>query len=218
MNKESIGCVIVVVLLVGFFVWTQYRNAEKQGVRERERTAEEESRKAEATRRNERVDQTIRDLAERHNAELNWSGKKLYYALDVQEALQKHGDRAIIIKCTADDVFKTDGGFRVISGYVDELAGYFDGLYRAMTLLLEVDETTARHLVEAQHVGSSFAAAVVVKRVTVTLRPKYHAQGETIEAGTYEFDQETEAEVVEGGLSPKLLITGKCLEIVPLED
>lgn len=222
MNKERIGCVIPVVVLLGLFVWGCHREAAKREARERERTTEAESREAEErrleaeeTRRKERVDQTFKDLAERHNAELDWSGK-LFYTLELQDALQKHGDRAIFV-CRIDDVFKMGDGFRIVSRYVDCSA---DG--RDMTFLLEVDEATARHLVEEYRYepffSQAFAVAVVVKRVTVTLRREYYAVGETVEAGTYEFDHETEVEIVEkGGMFPQIVITGKCLEIVPLE-
>ena len=43
------------------------------------------------------------------------------------------------------------------------------------------------------------------------MRPEYHAV-------VYETAPETEAGVEEGDLTPRVLITGKCLEIVHLED
>ena len=94
-----------------------------------------------------------------------------------------------------------------------------------MTFLLEVDEATARHLVELHSEAENedpyalqfFAIAVLVKRATVTLGPEYYAIGEIVEAGTYEVDQETEAEVEEEVLSSRVLITGSCLEIVHLK-
>ena len=126
-KAKSIGCVIPVVLLVGFFVWMHYRKAENREAKERERTTETESREAEErrreaeeTRRKERVDQTLKDLAERHNAELEWSGR-VFYTLELQDALRKHGDRAIFV-CRIEDVFKMGDGFRIVSRYVDVYA------------------------------------------------------------------------------------------------
>jgi hypothetical protein len=224
MKKESIGCVIPVVLLGGLFVWNYYRNAEKREereARERERTTEVESREAEETRRVERVYQTFQDLAKRHNAAIDCPGVPQtqfgdgFYTLELQDALQKHGDKAIFL-CRVDDVFKMGDGFHIVTRYMNDFGG------RDMTFLLEVDEATARHLVaeyKPDHFfGQAFAVAVVVKRVTVTLTREYYGVGEIVEAGTYESDQETEVEILEkGGMFPQIVISGKCLEIIPLE-
>ncbi len=227
MNKERIGCVIPVVVLLGLFAWwAYYSNAEKREAREareRERTTEAESREAEkhrleaeSARENESFAQIFKDLAARHNAAHDWcgTGTQRFYTLEWQDAVQKHGDRAILC-CRVRDVFKVGDGFRVVGeglDYVD--TALINPQALGVICLLEIDEATARRLVESPNDDASFALAVVVKRVTVTLTPKYSAIGETVEAGTYESDQETEAEIQEGDLFPRLLITGKCLEIV----
>ncbi len=239
MNKERIGCVIPVVLLVGFFVWTYYGNAEKREARERKRTTEAESRESEKRRRDakkERTKDTFKALVGRHNAILDWTGihqnenenrDTRIFTIELQDALQKLGDRTAIFVSPVADVFRTDDGFRILCHYQPYNEGlvYADWSAANVTFLLEVNEATARHLVELHSEAENedpyetqfFAIAVLVKRTTVTLGPKYYAIGEIVEAGTYEVDQRTEAEVEEGGLRPRVLITGSCLEIVHLE-
>lgn len=242
MNKDRIGCGVAVALLLGVFVWVYYKGAEKREARERERTTEAESRDAEKRRgdaEKARRKETVVDLAGRHNAILDWAGvhqrengAERVFTLELQDALQKLGDRAVIFVSTVGDVFKMDGGFRVLCYYepYEECSVFHStadclAMVPKVTFLLEVDEATARHLVEVHSDPKNqdsyperfFAIAVLVKRATVTLRPEYYAIGEIVEAGTYEVDQKTEAEVMEGGLSPRVLITGKCLEMVHLE-
>jgi hypothetical protein len=243
MNKDRIGCGVAVALLLGVFVWVYYRGAEKREARERERTTEAESHEAEKRRRDAektRRKETVEDLAGRHNAILDWAGvhqrqngAERVFTLELQDALQKLGDRAIIFVSSVGDVFKMGDGFRILCHYEPYQEGsiyhsdaaWLTRIAPKVTFLLEVDEATARHLVEVHsepqnedwYAEPFFAIAVLVQRVTVTLRPEYYAIGTMVEAGTYEVDQETEAEVVEAGLSPRVLITGKCLEMVYLE-
>jgi hypothetical protein len=227
MNKDRIGCVVAVALVLGVVVWGYYRGAEEREAKPR--------RVAEKTRIKETSKQTVKELAERHNAILDWAGVRQrkqgaerIFTFELQDVLQKHGDRAIVIVCCVDDVFKMSDGFRIVCQYLpwQENPIYDSHAYRPdsrtpkLTFLLEVDEATARHSVEVHSKPENekpyaevfFAFAVLVKRATVALRPEYHA---TVEAGTYGGDQE--AEVVEWGLSPRVLITGKCLEMVYLE-
>lgn len=220
MNKDRIGCVVAVAVVLGVFVWFYYRGAEEREARERA--------DAEKTRIKETRKQTVKELAGRHNAILDWAGVRQrkqgaerVFTFELQDVLQKHGDRAIVIVCCVDDVFKVSDGFRIVCQYLpwqerpiyDSDADWFDLRTPRVTFLLEVDEATARHSVEVHsnpenedpYAEVFFAFAVLVKRATVALRPEY------------EVDQETEAEVVKEGLSPRVLITGKCLEMVYLE-
>ena len=223
MNKERIGCVIAVVTLLGLFAWGYYSKAEKQEARERELTTEAESREAEKrllkakiTREKESFAQIFKDLAGRHNAAHDWcgTGTQRFYTLEWQDAVQKHGDRAILC-CRVHDVFRVGDGFRLVGESVDyEDIAPINPQALGVICLLDIDEATARRLVESPNDDASFAIAVVVKSVILTLTPNYYAIGETVEAGTYESDQETEAEIQEGDLFPRLLIMGKCLEIV----
>lgn len=243
MNKERIGCVIPLVLLVGFFVWTYYRNAEKREARERERTTEAESRESEKGRRDaeeERIKdefkRTFKELAGRHNAKLDWAGVhrqenrgKRVLTFELQDALNSLGDRPLVIVSLGGDVVKTDNGFRFYCGY-DPLVEHpvYDSdvwdvsFYPTVVFLLDVDEATARRLVEnhrdSKNEEHCFAIALTVKRVTVTLSREYDAIGGIVKAGTYENDQQTEAEVVEGNMDASVVVLGSCLEIVHLKD
>jgi hypothetical protein len=238
MNKERIGCVIPVVLLVGFFVWTYYRNAEKREARERERTTEGETRNAEKRRRDAEKDEfkkAFNELAGRHNAKLDWAAvhrnenRKHVFTFEVQDALNSLGDRPLVIVSMGGDVVKTDNGFRYYCGY-DPLVEHpvYDSdvwdvsFYPTVVLLLDVDEATARRLVEnhrdPKNEEQCFAIALTVKRVTVTLSREYDAIGGIVEAGTYENDQQPEAEVVEGNMRARVVVLGSCLEIVHLKD
>ncbi len=237
--KERIGYVIPVVLLVGFFVWAYYRNAEKPTTETESRETEKRSRDAKKAR----IKDTFKELAGRHNAILDWAGvhQKVHqkengdqriFTIELQDAQQKLGDRTAIFVSRVADVFRTNDGFRILCHYepyeerliYDSDADGFALTAAEVTFLLEVDEATARHLVELHSESENedpyaeqfFAIAARVKRATVTLRPEYRAVGEIVEAGTYDVDQKTEAEVEEG-LRPRVLMTGSCLEIVHLE-
>lgn len=237
MNKERIGCVIPVVLLVGFFVWTYYRNAEKREARERERTTEGETRDAEEERLKDEFKKTFKELAGRHNARLDWAGVhrtesrgKRVFTFELQDALNSLGDRPLVIVAMVGDVIQTDGGFRISCGYDPLIEHQVYGsdlwddfvIYPKVAFLLDVDEATARRLVEnhrdPKNEEQCFAIALTIERVKVTLSREYDAIGGIVPAGTYDEDQRTEADVVEGDMDPRVVVLGSCLEIVHLKD
>lgn len=91
MNKARIGCVFAVAVVLGVFVWFYYRGAEKREARERA--------DAEKTRIKETRKQTVKELAGRHNAILDWAGVRQrkqgaerVFTFELQDVLQKHGD------------------------------------------------------------------------------------------------------------------------------
>ena len=239
--KERIGCVIPVVLLVAFFSWAHYRNVEKREAQERGRRAEAESREMEKRRHDDersRIKESFQELARRHNAILDWSGvhKKgnafqQVFTIELQDAQQRLGDRPAIFVSRVSDIFRTKDGFCIICDYepLDEHLVYeasgFPMTAAKVTFLLEVHEAMARHLVQLHGKSKNevlydepvFAIVALVKRTTLTLRPEHSAVGEIIEAKTYDVERRAKAEVEEGGLRPRVLMTGICLEIVHLE-
>lgn len=240
MNKERIGCVIPIVVLIGFFVWTYSINLEKREAKEtvaETRNAEKRRGDAEKERIKDEFKKAFNELAGRHNAKLDWAavhrtesrGKRVF-TFELQDALNSLDDRPLVIVAMVGDVIKTDGGFRISCGYdpLNEHQVYGSDLwddfviYPKVAFLLDVDEATARRLVEnhrdPKNEEQCFAIALTVKRVTVTLSREYDAIGGIVEAGTYENDQRTEAEVVEGNMGARVVVLGSCLEIVHLKD
>ena len=240
MNKERICCVVSIVVLIGFFVWKYSINLEKE---REQRTAAAETRDAEKGRRDaekERIKdefkRTFKELAGRHNAKLDWAGVhrqenrgKRVLTFELQDALNSLGDRPLVIVSLGGDVVKTDNGFRFYCAYyplvehpVYDSDVWDVSFYPTVVFLLDVDEATARRLVEnhrdSKNEEHCFAIALTVKRVTVTLSREYDAIGGIVEAGTYENDQKTEAEVVEGNMGARVVVLGSCLEIVYLKD
>ena len=241
MNKERICCVVSIVVLIGFFVWKYSINLEKE---REQRTAAAETRDAEKGRRDaeeerlkDEFKKTFKELAGRHNARLDWAGVhrtesrgKRVFTFELQDALNSLGDRPLVIVSLGGDVVKTDGGFRISCGYSPLIEHQVYGsdlwddlvIYPNVAFLLDVDEATARRLVEnhrdSKNEEHCFAIALTVKRVTVTLSREYDAIGGIVKAGTYENDQQTEAEVVEGNMDASVVVLGSCLEIVHLKD
>ncbi len=241
MNKERIGCVIPIVVLIGFFVWTYSINLEKREAKEtaaETRNAENRRRDAEEERLKDEFKKTFNELAGRHNAKLDWAAvhrnenRKHVFTFELQDALNSLGDRPLVIVAMVGDVIKTDGGFRISCGYDPLIEHQVYGsdlwddlvIYPNVAFLLDVDEATARRLVENhrdpknEEQWQCFAIALTVERVTVTLRREYDAIGGIAPAGTYDEDQETEADVVEGDMGPRVVVLGSCLEIVHLKD
>ena len=186
------------------------------------------------------VQRSVEELASRHNALRDWAGIQTkgnddqVFTLEVQDALERLDGRPIVFVSTVRDIFKVNEGYRLLCHYAprDELPLYsandssWDALatVSTVTFLLEVDEVTARQIVETLrkseddwYIPQFFAIAILPRQTQVILSWEEYAVGEIIEEGEYQESRQAEVEIQDGVLSPRVLITGQCLEIVHLE-
>jgi len=145
MKRNKLGCLVAVLVVVGFFLWLsvneQHTKQREQETSQR-RTAEEQ---ATATASAQHTETALKTLVARHNAIIPDKKRDNYYLLDYQEHLMRSDQRPVVFTSYLQDIMQDDDGYRLsFSDFFprDQPASPVAGIFSTVFYWLRCDKET----------------------------------------------------------------------------